>query len=58
VKIDQRMIHRIKELREQGKKQDEIAAEVGLTQGSVSFILRAHGLGGWLVKVRKNRVSS
>jgi hypothetical protein len=49
-KIDQRMIHRIKELRLEGKTQGEIAAEVGIVQGTVSIVLRHLGLGGPLVK--------
>jgi transcriptional regulator with XRE-family HTH domain len=47
-KVDQRMIHRIKELRNQQKTQEEIAVEVGISQGRVSFVLRMQGLGGWL----------
>jgi transcriptional regulator with XRE-family HTH domain len=50
LKVNQRMIHRIKELRAQGKTQEEIAIEVGITQGTVSVILRTHGLGGHLEK--------
>jgi orotate phosphoribosyltransferase-like protein len=53
-KIDQRMIDRVRELRMEGKTQGEISAEVGLSQGSVSLILRAHGLGGYLVKKKSS----
>jgi transcriptional regulator with XRE-family HTH domain len=49
LKIDQRMVHRIKELRAQRKTQEEIAVEVGVTQGTVSLVLRAQGLGGYLI---------
>jgi transcriptional regulator with XRE-family HTH domain len=56
-KIDQRMVERIKQLRAEGKTQEEIAVEVGLAQGSVSLILKAHGLGGYLVKVKRRKWS-
>ncbi len=49
-KVDGRMTHRIKELRADGKTQEEIAAELGVTQGTVSYILRREGFGGPLVK--------
>src|SRR4029077_7499870 len=52
-KVDQSMIHRIKELRNQQKTQAEIAAEVGVAQGTVSLILRTLDLGGPLVTQRK-----
>jgi transcriptional regulator with XRE-family HTH domain len=55
LKVNSRMIHRIKQLRAQGKTQEEIAAEVGLAQGSVSIVLRAQGLGGPLKKIRRRR---
>jgi transcriptional regulator with XRE-family HTH domain len=47
-KIDQRMIHKIKELRSQNMTQEEIACDVGVAQGTVSVVLRAQGLGGKL----------
>jgi transcriptional regulator with XRE-family HTH domain len=50
VKVDARMIEKIKELRIKGKKQEEISVEVGVTQGTVSQILRGSGLGGQLVR--------
>jgi hypothetical protein len=53
-KIDQRMIHRIKELRAQKKTQEEIAVEVGIAQGTVSLVLRAQGMGGQLVRRRSS----
>jgi transcriptional regulator with XRE-family HTH domain len=52
-KVDQPMIHRIKELRNQQKTQAEIAAEVGVAQGTVSLVLRTLDLGGPLVTQRK-----
>jgi hypothetical protein len=52
-KVDQEMIHRIKELRNQQKTQAGIAVEVGVAQGTVSLILRTLGLGGALVTQRK-----
>jgi transcriptional regulator with XRE-family HTH domain len=49
-KVDGRMIHRVRELRAQGKTQVEIAVEIGISQGTVSAILRKQGLGGPLVQ--------
>jgi len=48
-KVDQRMVYRIKQLRAEGKTQEEIAAEIGVAQGTVSTVLRDQGLGGPLV---------
>jgi hypothetical protein len=53
LKVDQRMVHRIKELRSQKMTQGEISAEVGISQGTVSLILRANGMGGKFAKVRE-----
>jgi transcriptional regulator with XRE-family HTH domain len=39
-KIDDRLIERVKDLRAQGKTQEQIAGEIGITQGAVSRILR------------------
>jgi hypothetical protein len=47
------MIYQIKELRNQCKTQAEIAVEVGLAQGTISLILRAHGLSGYLPETRQ-----
>jgi transcriptional regulator with XRE-family HTH domain len=47
-RVDQRMIYKIKELRTQNKTQEEIAVEIGVSQGTVSVILRSQGLGGKL----------
>jgi transcriptional regulator with XRE-family HTH domain len=47
-RVDQRMIHKIKELRSQNMTQEEIACDVGVAQGTVSVVLRAQGLGGKL----------
>jgi len=52
-RVDQEMILRIEELRNQQKTQAEIAAEVGVAQGTVSLVLRTLGLGGALVTLRK-----
>jgi transcriptional regulator with XRE-family HTH domain len=55
LKVNQRMVHRIAELRAQRLTQDEIAAEVGISQGTVSVVLRAHKLGGRLPEARRRR---
>lgn len=54
--VDQRLIHDAIELRKAGKKQDEIAVALGVAQGTVSIILRAHGWGGYLRPRRKELV--
>lgn len=48
--VDGRLICRAIELRKQGLTQDAIAIELGVVQGTVSVILREHGLGGKLPK--------
>ena len=53
--VDERLIAKAKELRAQGMMQEEIAVELGVVQGTVSVILRQHGLGGKLVKAQKLR---
>jgi len=53
--VDERLIAKAKALRRQGKTQEEIAVELGVTQGAISGILRRHGLGGRLVKAQKLR---
>lgn len=46
-----KLIYMVKELREKNKMtQSEIAAELGVSQGTVSVILRECGLGGKLAK--------
>ncbi len=49
---DERLIAQIKAMRQRGMMQGEIAAEVGLSQGTVSYLLRRNGLGGRLVRRR------
>ncbi len=39
-KVDEKVMQRIKELRQSGKTQKQIAAEVGLTQAYISKLLR------------------
>jgi predicted transcriptional regulator len=51
--VDERLIAKAKALRKQGRTQEEIAVELGVTQGTISVILRQHGLGGKLVKTQK-----
>lgn len=49
-KVDGHLIHRAKELRAKGYTQMEIAVELKVSQGTISIILRALGLGGKLIK--------
>ena len=51
--VDQRLIFEALALRRQGKTQEEIAVELGVAQGTVSVILRQHGLGGRLAQANK-----
>ena len=44
--VDERLIAKAMALRKQGRTQEEIAVELGVVQGTVSTILRQHGLGG------------
>jgi predicted transcriptional regulator len=53
--LDERLIAKAKALRKRGMTQEEIAVELGVTQGAISVILRQHGLGGKLVKAQKLR---
>jgi predicted transcriptional regulator len=53
--VDERLIAKAKALRKRGMTQEEIAVELGVTQGAISVILRQHGLGGKLVKAQKRR---
>ena len=48
--VDGRLIYRAIELRKQGLTQAAIAVELGVVQGTISLILREHGLGGKLVR--------
>jgi transcriptional regulator len=54
-RVDQRLIHAAIALRKQGKTQEEIATELGVVQGTISIILRAHGWGGQLIRGTKRR---
>ena len=51
--VDQRLIHDAIALRKAGKTQMEIAVELGVAQGTISIVLRAHGWGGYLVQKRR-----
>ena len=53
---DELVAARIKSLRERCKTQEDIAAEIGVTQGTVSRILRREGLGGYSLAPRGARV--
>lgn len=49
-KVDARLIEEAKKLRIKGRTQGEIAVELGVSQGTISVILRCSGLGGKLVR--------
>ena len=51
--IDGRLISRVLALRGEGKPQVAIAVECGVSQGTVSVILRRRGQGGRLVKAEE-----
>jgi transcriptional regulator with XRE-family HTH domain len=54
VKVTEQLIEKTKALRMKGKTQEAIAIELGITQGTVSRILRNNGLGGHLIsRIRK-----
>jgi hypothetical protein len=50
--VDARLAEKVKALREEGKTQDQIAAELRIVQSTVSAILRQAGLGGRLISAR------
>jgi predicted transcriptional regulator len=50
--VDARFAEKVKALREEGKTQDQIAAELRIVQSTVSAILRRGGLGGRLISAR------
>lgn len=54
IKVTEQLIERAKELRAKGHTQEEIALELGITQGTVSRMLRSSGLGGPLIRTRKD----
>jgi IS30 family transposase len=46
--VDERLIAKVKALREEGRTQEEIAVELGVVQSTVSAVLRRGGLDGRL----------
>ena len=55
--LDERLIAKSKALRKRGMTQEEIAVELGVTQGAISRILRQHGLGGKLIHKAEGKLS-
>ena len=53
--VDERLIAKAMAPRKQGLTQEEIAVELRVAQGTVSLILRQHGLGGRLALANKRR---
>ena len=54
--VDKRLIAKAKALRAQGMTQEEIAVELSVTQTTIRFILRQHGLGGnWSRRKKQKR---
>jgi orotate phosphoribosyltransferase-like protein len=51
--IEGRTILRAIELRKQGLTQMEIAVELALAQGTISVMLREHGMGGKLSRMSR-----
>lgn len=47
------LAEKVKALRDEGKTQEQIAAELRIAQSTVSFILRRSGLGGRLISARR-----
>ena len=47
-RVDDQFVADAVALRKQGRKQEEIAAELGVTQGTISSVLRKQGFGGGL----------
>ena len=56
LRVDQRLIFDALALRRQGWTQMEIAAELKVSQGTISCILRANGAGGSLVRMKRDLV--
>jgi predicted transcriptional regulator len=50
--VDARLAEEVKALREEGKTQEQIAAELRIAQSTVSAVLRQGGLGGRLIGAR------
>ena len=51
--VDARLAEKVKALRDEGKTQEQIAAELRIAQSTVSVILRRGGLGGRLISARR-----
>ena len=51
--IDARLTEKVEALREEGRTQEQIAAELRIAQSTVSVILRRNGRGGRLASARK-----
>ena len=51
--IDAQLAEKVKALRDEGKTQEQIAAELRIVQSTVSKILRQYGLGGRRATARK-----
>jgi transcriptional regulator len=51
--VDAQLPEKVKALREEGKTQEQIAAELRIVQSTVSVILRRCGLGGRLTSARR-----
>lgn len=49
-KVTTQLIGEAQRLRGKSRTQEEIAVELGVSQSTVSIILRATGLGGYLVR--------
>jgi Homeodomain-like domain len=50
--VDAQLAEKVKALRDEGKTQEQIAAELRIVQSTVSVILRRGGLGGRLTSAR------
>ena len=51
--VDAQLAKKVKALRDEGKTQEQIAAELRIVQSTVSKILRQYGLGGRRATARK-----
>ena len=51
--VDGRLDEKVKALRQEGKTQEQIAAELRIVQSTVSAILRRGGLGGRLLSAKR-----
>ena len=51
--VDAQLAEKVKALRDEGKTQEQIAAELRIAQSTVSVILRRGGLGGRLTSAKK-----